>query len=138
MGQSHVEIYLHFVWATRHRAPLVTGAVAKQIYACILEQSRTLRCENLAIGGMPDHLHLAVRLPATVAAAKLMHQVKGVSSAFARDVALGGETFGWQDGYGVFSFSRSHRSKVVAYIQNQHRHHAEQTTWAEWESPAAG
>ena len=90
----------------------------------------------LAIGGMPDHVHLAVRVPATVAPFKLMNQVKGVSSALVRKQLLSGELFGWQDGYAVFSFSRSHRERVVAYIRCQERHHATGELWKEWEQIA--
>ena len=32
-------------------------------------------------------------------------------------------SFAWQDGYGAFSYSRSHVSNVIRYIQNQEAHH---------------
>ena len=103
------------------------------MYVCIIDECKCLRCEVLAIGGMPNHVHLAVRVPATVATSRLMNQVKGVSSALVRNQLLPGELFGWQDGYAVFSFSRSHHDRVVAYIRNQKEHHATGAVWDAWE-----
>ena len=130
---SKAEIYLHFVWATYRRLPLITLDVEPRLYACILSEVRKAGCETLALGGMPDHVHLAARLPPTISATKLMQQVKGVSSLCGRDLVGPGGLFSWQDGYGVYSFSRSHRVKVIAYVQNQKRHHATQHLWTEWE-----
>lgn len=63
-----------------------------------------------------------------------MQRVKGISSTVARERLVNpGGTFAWQEGYGVFSFSRSHLSKVVAYIRNQRTHHGAGTLWVEWE-----
>ena len=133
MGQSKAEIYVHFVWATHRRLPIVTPEIAPAVYRCIMSEANALKCEVLAIGGIADHIHLAVRLPTTLAPATLMQRVKGVSSAFGRDQVGAGNTFGWQDGYGVFSFSRSHRERVIHYVRNQEQHHAMGTLWMEWE-----
>ena len=133
MRRSKAEIYLHFVWGTLRRLPLVSENIERDIYRCVGDQATKLQCVVLAIGGMPDHVHLLARVPAKISASELAKQVKGVSSAFGRD-RLGGESlFGWQDGYGVFSVSRSHVKRIIAYIENQKRHHADGTLWPEWE-----
>lgn len=131
--RSRSEIYLHLVWATYRRMPLLTGELERAAYACIMEEAKKAGCDVLALGGMPDHVHVAVRVPTTIAPAALVKAMKGVSSTVVRRQVLPGETFGWQDGYGAFSFSRSHRERVVAYVRNQKRHHAEASTWLEWE-----
>ena len=134
MGQSKAEIYLHFVWTTHRRLPLMVPEIAPAVYRCIMNEAHAAKCEVLAIGGIADHVHLAVRLPTTVAPATLMQRVKGVSSALGRDHVGAGNTFGWQDGYGAFSFSRSHRERVIHYVRNQDQHHATGTLWTEWEA----
>jgi hypothetical protein len=35
--------------------------------------------------------------------------------------------FGWQEGFGAFSYSRSHIDGVVKYILNQGKHHKRKT-----------
>ena len=59
--------------------------------------------------------------------------MKGVSTNFVRDQLQTGEPFNWQDGYGVFSVSRSHVKRVIAYVENQKQHHASNKLWSERE-----
>ncbi len=134
MRRSKAEVSLHFVWATHQRLPLVTEAVEQAAYACILKEAQKHGCEVLALGGMPDHIHLLLKMPTKRSPAFLMQRIKGGSSAFVRDRLIApGEFFGWQDNYGVFSVSRSHKGKVVEYIACQKQHHAAGTSHAAWE-----
>src|ERR1051326_2016107 len=137
MPASKAEVYLHFIWTTYQRMPLVTSDVEEAIYACIVNEARRLGCWVYAVNGMPDHVHLVVKMPTRVSPAKLMQQTKGVSSTFARDQLLRGQVFRWQEGYGVFSISRSHLDRVVAYVRNQKQRHAKAKVWKDWEDPEA-
>lgn len=64
MRQSKIEIYLHFVWATLGRNPFITTEIEREIYRCIENEARQMGCEILALNGMPDHVHLLVKIPA--------------------------------------------------------------------------
>lgn len=55
-----------------------------------------------------------------------MKRVKAKSSKYINDHKLTDERFEWQEGYGVFSYSRSAVDKVYRYIQNQEAHHKKQ------------
>src|SRR5579872_3671135 len=133
MRHTKAEIYLHFVWATEKREPLLIPEVERSVYHCIQNEAVRLRCVVMAMGGMPDHVHLLVRVPTRVSAASLANQVKGVSSHFVHQQLKGLEHFQWQEGYGVFSISRSHVRRVAAYVKNQKLHHTNSTLWPEWE-----
>jgi REP element-mobilizing transposase RayT len=89
MSRSKSEIYLHLVWATWKRQSLVTSDIERAVYRCIEQQAIGLKCNVLAIGGMPDHVHLAVRTPTYVDASKIVMQAKGVSSTMVRDQLCG-------------------------------------------------
>ena len=116
--------YLHLVWATKGREPLLTPELERQVHRCIESEARHLDCQVLALDGMADHVHPVVMLPTTVAVADLMKRVKGVSSALANDLNEHKILFRWQEGYVLLSVSYSHVDRVVAYVQNQNRHHA--------------
>ena len=133
MRQAKAEIYLHMVWGTWQRQPLVTEDIERALYRCIEKEVKRLKCVVLAIGGVPDHVHLVVRMHTTVSASGLAQQVKGVSSTFVRDSLRRGDLFGWQDGYGVFSISRNHVKRVISYVQDQKRRHEKHKVWDEWE-----
>jgi putative transposase len=133
MSRSISEIYLHLVWATWRREPLVTADIEREVYRCIEQQARDLRCSVLAIGGMPDHIHLAVRIPTYVDAARIAMQTKGVSSTFIRDQLRRDQLFRWQEGFAVFSFGRNQQGRIIKYITNQKQRHAAGKLWPEWE-----
>lgn len=135
MRRSKAEIYLHFVWATHNRAFWLTPKLAPPVYNCIETVARRLSCTVLAIGGMPDHVHLVVMLPPKTTISLLAQQAKGASSKLATDLDQGGRDrngcpFRWQEGYGVFSLSRLDLPKVVDYVENQARHHSGGKVWA--------
>ena len=103
MRRSKSEVYLHLVWATHNRHPWLTSELTPPVYGCIAHVAQRLGCLVLAVGGMPDHVHLAVKLPSRTSIALLAQQVKGASSKLAGDLSGREWPFRWQEGYGVFS-----------------------------------
>lgn len=133
MPRSKTEIYLHIVWATRFREPVLVDQTDRIAREAIREETRRLGCVVLALGGVADHLHLLVRVPGRLSVAQLAKQVKGASSRRLNEFLPGGEGFRWQEGYGAFSVSRSHLPRVTAYVEQQVERHAQGNLWPEWE-----
>ena len=129
MSQVQNRALLHFVWATYDRMPWVTSDIMAAVHRYITTVAMNDGCEVLSVGGMPDHVHLFVRMSNTVAICDLMKHVKGGSSRLIRKELASGSFFRWQGSYGVYSVSPSHKKRVVAYIQNQERHHSEGALW---------
>jgi REP element-mobilizing transposase RayT len=75
------------------------------------------------IGGVEDHVHVLVRGKTNVSAAEMARNIKSRSSAWLRETFDGLGSFAWQEGYGVFSVSKSQVEGVKAYIQRQEEHH---------------
>ena len=88
----------------------------------------------IAVGGIADHVHLLLSLPATMPVAKAMQLVKGGSSKFVHETFTEQRAFAWQEGYGAFSVSISHVEETVAYIQRQEEHHRKKTFEEEFRS----
>jgi len=102
-------------------------------------EAQRLRCVVLALGGMPDHVHLVVKAPTALSPAMAMKQIKGVSSKFIGDEFARQEGhvldwFRWQEGYGVFTFSASQKPRVIRYIQDQKQRHSEGSLWSACET----
>ncbi|HSU13759.1 IS200/IS605 family transposase [Longimicrobium sp.] len=137
MSDAWTQLYLHLVWTTWKRAPLLVEPLRSEVYHLIQADCTRLRADVLAIGGIEDHVHLLVRVPPTLAPAMLVKQVKG-SSAHAMNHAHGFyRTFRWQSGYGAFSVSKRHVPIITEYILNQEEHHREQRLWPLLEPPPA-
>ena len=77
----------------------------------------------LCINSMPDHLHLFFGMRPHQSLSELMQLVKGDSSEWINKEKLVPGKFRWQEGYGAFSYSKSHVDAVVKYILNQEEHH---------------
>jgi REP element-mobilizing transposase RayT len=124
--KSHGELYVHLVWATWDRRPVLAADVRPVLWRAISEQAHRVGANALAVGGIEDHVHVLARYPARMAVSDLARHLKGASSWFARTTLRLGcdETgFRWQGAYGAFSVSRRGLEPVAAYIANQEHHH---------------
>jgi putative transposase len=133
MRAPYTQLYLHCVWATWDRMPLITSAIEPRLYAAIAAKCRELKCEPLSINGTADHVHLLVRLPTTVSVATLLKGVKGSSSHLVTHEITPGDFFKWQGAYGAFKVSKADVDQVTDYVDRQKAHHAEGHLWDEWE-----
>ena len=86
--------------------------------------------KTLAVGGMPDHLHLLMSLPPNVPVSTTVQLVKAGSSKWMHE--LQGTRLEWQVGYGAFTIGVSQISGTVDYILNQAKHHAKRSFAQEW------
>jgi putative transposase len=135
MRSSHSEVlvYVHFVWATKSRAPLLNAGVQPRVYAAIADSARDLGFEPLAVGGMADHVHLLVRCPGRCDLPALMNVIKGNSSHLVNHGMGPREHFAWQQGYGARSVDPKGVSKATAYITDQEEHHGTGTVYDAFE-----
>jgi REP element-mobilizing transposase RayT len=81
----------------------------------------------LGIGGVEDHVHILCTLARTICVADLLRELKRDSTKWikTRDPHLA--AFGWQDGYGAFSFSVSELKGLQEYVNNQESHHRKES-----------
>ena len=125
MSHSFTQLYVHLVWTTRRRLPLILPEIEERLYSVILGKCRDLECHVLALGGVEDHVHLFVQFPSKLAIAKLMKNVKGASSHFVNHEIPDAERFEWQAGYGAFTVSKRSTEMVMDYVRNQKQRHKE-------------
>ncbi len=133
MPTSCTYLYVHYVWATWDRQPLITPLIERAIHACVGAKCVELRCEALRIGGVEDHIHVIVRLHASVAVAELVKGMKGASSHLINHEVAPGDGFKWQGSYGAFTVSPHDVGRVCDYVESQKEHHASGTLLDDWE-----
>lgn len=86
----------------------------------------------LQINSMPDHIHIFIGMRPTQSIAALVQNVKAESNKWIRHKNFCQRPFAWQEGYGAFSYSKSHVQDVIRYIQNQEAHHKKETFLVEY------
>jgi putative transposase len=124
--QCHIhfnKIWIHAIWATKERAPLIKKDAEHRIYQSISAQLREMGCPVRIINGMPDHIHCLFLVNPQKSIAEVIKQIKGSSSHFVNHNNLITEKFSWQTGYAAYSVSESVMEKVFHYIKNQKSHH---------------
>jgi REP element-mobilizing transposase RayT len=132
MPQSLSCLLVHIVFSTKDRAPVLNGAVRPRLHAYLATVSRNAGCECYRVGGVGDHVHLAVRLSRTVTTAKLVEELKTASSKWLKGEAPEWGRFAWQRGYGAFSLAVDGLDAIRQYIDHQEEHHRRRTFQEEY------
>ncbi|CAN5610789.1 hypothetical protein BH10CHL1_BH10CHL1_09700 [soil metagenome] len=129
---AYWRLFYHFVWTTKNRAPLITPELEPHLYRWLHNQAKEMYCPFFYIGGIVDHVHVLTAVRPSVSPADFMKQIKGSSSRF-MDLKFT-HAFEWQIDYGVLSVSEKAIEPVKAYVLNQKKHHAQQSTIVDWEA----
>jgi putative transposase len=127
MPQSFASLHYHVVFSTKNREPFIDRGLQPRLYEYVGGILRSHDGVFLAAGGMPDHVHLLVGLHRETAVAEAVKLVKAHSSKWIHDTFPDRQGFAWQTGYGAFTVSFSHMSRVKAYIAGQEEHHRKRT-----------
>lgn len=123
MLHSFNRIWIHGIWATKERYPLIQPAVEKQIHQQLSTEFTDCGCPTRIINGMPDHVHSLFLLNPQKALTDIIKQVKGATSYWIDEQPLLQDKFAWQTGFATYSVSESQLEKVYLYILNQKQHH---------------
>lgn len=127
MPQSLAKIYIHAIFSTKHRQPLVADAWREELFQVLGGIANNLGCQSVIVGGMSDHVHHLFVLSRTLSVADAMKSIKAHSSAWVNESRECTTPFRWQDGYAAFSVSQSNVEAVRDYIRRQPEHHARQS-----------
>jgi len=123
MPQSLSAVYIHLVFSTKHRLPLLRDeGLRGDLHSFLGGTSKTLRCPPILVGGVEDHVHLLARLGRTITQAEWVKELKRVSNLWLKTECRISD-FEWQGGYADFSVSQSNLEQVKSYISNQQEHH---------------
>lgn len=126
MPQSLSNVVLHIVFSTKHRKPMLAAHIRPALFAYIATVARSMQCECLRVGGVADHVHIAVRLSRTITIAELVEAMKTSSSKWLKTLSPELAHFSWQRGYGAFSVNPYELGNLLRYIDRQEEHHRKQ------------
>jgi putative transposase len=132
MAHTHVNCLLHVVFSTKGRAPLIAAAWRTALHAMLSNIAKNRGFPTVIVGGVSDHVHLLMSLPSDQPISGCLRTLKSTSSKWVNDEYVKDRSFAWQDGYGAFAISPSHKEATVAYIEGQEEHHRERTFQEEY------
>jgi len=123
MANTYSSVFYHIVFSTKNRERLINVEIENRVWAYIGGIARKHKLTALQIGGIEDHIHALVLSPPIYSPSQIAQFLKGESSKWIHGEFPKLKFFAWQDGYGVFSVSKSKVSTVIEYIKNQREHH---------------
>ena len=121
MPQSLANILIHAIWSVKERRPLIVDSVRGGLHGYMAGVLKKIESPALVINSVADHIHVLCQLSKSIAACKLVEEVKKSSSKWIKEQGI--LDFAWQNGYGVFSVSQSNVEAVREYIEGQAEHH---------------
>lgn len=132
MANTHTQIHIQAIFAVKTRISLIQSTWKEELYKYITGIVQSTGHKMLAINGMPDHIHMFFGMRPTESLSDLMQRVKANSSSWINKSRFVKGKFEWQEGFGGFSYSKSHVTRVIKYIQNQELHHKKRTFLQEY------
>jgi REP element-mobilizing transposase RayT len=123
MANTYTSLYYQVVFSTKNREPFIRPEIEERVWEFMGGIARHHKMTALQIGGIEDHIHALVMAPPTIAPCDIAKWLKGESSLRVKETFDGLANFGWQDGYGAFTVSKSKLAEVIGYIQKQRIHH---------------
>ena len=126
MAHTFLCVRVHCVWSTYRRQPWLAPEWRERLYRYFASVARRKGAVLLCAGGIEDHVHLYLSLPARLALAQLVGALKTNSSRWIHETFPRLTLFEWQTGYAAFSVSKSSERGLIAYIRRQEAHHREQ------------
>lgn len=127
MANTYTQIHIQAVFSVQDRISLIRKSWETELYQYITGIIQNQGHKVLAIDGMPDHLHVFIGMRPTQSLSDLLQDIKGDSSKWINTKGFVHGHFSWQEGFGAFSYSKSHVNRVIEYIRNQEMHHRKKT-----------
>ena len=134
MPNTYTQIHIQFVFAVKYRKATIDELWKHKLHQYITGIVQNKSHKMLQINTMPDHLHMLIGFRPQENMSQLIQIIKSESAKFINDFHLTHQKFAWQEGFGGFSYSKSHVEDVIRYIQNQEQHHRKKTFLEEYVS----
>lgn len=129
---SYIKIWIHAVWGTKNRMPLLKQPILEKVCSHIASNAKEKGIFIDRINGYDEHLHVLMLLKSDNSISKQMQLLKGESAFWINKTGLIKTQFEWADKYFAASVSNDKIDVVRAYIDNQQTHHLKQTFTEEY------
>jgi REP element-mobilizing transposase RayT len=127
MPGTYSQLLVHVVFSPKLRQPWITTEVAERLYLYLGGIVRARNGVLYGIGGVEDHVHIYMRWRPDASVADLSRAVKVGWSKWVHETFPKLSGFAWQEGYAVFSVSKSQEQVVKNYIAGHVEHHKKET-----------
>ena len=124
MSHSFTNIWIHLIFSTKDKLPLIDESFESQLYNHI-KTKLINEYESYVeeINGTNNHIHILFKQSPNYSLTDIVKNIKGESSHWINGKNICRDKFVWQTGYSSFSISINKVAIVKKYILNQKEHH---------------
>ena len=133
MANTYSSLFYHIVFSTKNRKSWIKPEIENRVWSYIGGVARAHNMQAIQVGGIDDHVHALLRAKPVHSPSEIAKLIKTETSKWIHQEFDQMRTFAWQDGFGVFSVSKSNVPKVVEYIKRQREHHSGESFEDEYE-----
>ena len=119
MANTYTQLHIQLVFAAKYREALIQKEWKERLHQYITGIFQQNEHKLLQINSMPDHIHIFIGMRPHQSISSLVQNVKSESSKWINENKFCRSAFAWQEGFGAFSYSKTHVPDVIRYIQNR-------------------
>lgn len=123
MSQSLTRLFLHIIFSTKHRRPLIDDIIETQLFEYLGGICKEIGYQTIQVGGYRDHVHILCAQSKRMTVMDALQEIKRSSSKWIKTKGPY-SNFYWQDGYGAISVDPMRLDGLEKYIRNQRQHHS--------------
>src|SRR5258705_3630582 len=127
MANTYTQLHIQLLFAVKHRAALIQKEWKPRLHQYITAIFQHNEHKMLQVNSMPDHIHIFIGMRPHQSISALVQNVKTESTKWIKENKFCKSSFAWQEGFGAFSYSKTHVDRVIRYILNQEAHHKKET-----------
>ena len=127
MPNTYTQLHIQIVFAVKYRAALIQKEWKERLHQYMTGIIQQNKHKMLQVNSMPDHIHLLIGLRPDQSISSLVQNVKSETTKWIKANNFCNAPFAWQEGFGAFSYSKTHVDDVIRYIQNQEIRHQKET-----------
>ncbi len=127
MANTYTQCYFQLVFAVRERESQIKKEWKDKLEKYITGIVQNSKHKMLAVGAMPDHIHILLGYNVNQLIPDLVENIKTSTDSWIKQEQLSRFRFGWQKGYGAFTYSKLEIGNVINYIMSQEEHHRDRS-----------
>ena len=126
-GSINTFIYIHAIWCTAGKQPVLTHIVRKVLFAYMKKNSAEKGIQVVVVNGGDEHVHCLFKLMPAQSVSAVINQLRSESESWLNNNKFLPDLFEWSDVYSAWSVSPSTIDKAIEYISRQEVYHREKT-----------
>jgi putative transposase len=123
MIDIYCQIYVHLILAFQENFKLLQTNEREEVLKTLTQIINGYKQSVIEANCMFDHVHVLLEIDPDITLASLVEEVQKKAAEFVNGKKWYSSKFGWQPGFGAFTFSGSELDKVILYVQNQDKTH---------------